>query len=802
MNYRDAITTVILFCLIFYCLALNAPSEANERKKPLTKAEIPVPRDQMPEYMLEQLKHDPFVKEHFGWKLAFCQHPMYLLIDEDRGKPTVGERIPPWGAPNKEGYVARVRRNLQSLEELPELKLNYQWSAVELQAMARSFPDVHNWMKKLYRKGSLDFLDGTYSQAHLQVLGSESNWRQFEYGREVYKELFDKKVDVYARQETGLHLQLPQLLKQFGYQFATLPAFIATLEVVDGKFEFIAREGRFEPIAGDEFVDAVGLDGSMIPTYLMPSFEEEDELQQDLFSTAKITYEFPDLDEVDREKYERYRSLFDWVLLKDALIARYKAAPPRAKAKVFTQWSYTEGVWAEELSRKIKAAEEGAVLAEQVYCMAKLAGLHVDKNDEIKEIWKTILKSQHHDISWIEVTDLRRKSINRLDKAIKTCNEMMTELAQKLVNKDNHSMTVFNGLPRERKCLVQLEGKKTLGEGSNFQQFKGKSIGFMDVPAGGFRSFELSGRSSSSKKTDLPEKIETSHYSVEFSREGLMKQITACNGKQLLNPADYLGGEIRARIAQKWVDNHKAKCAYYSGEVADILERSTSLGEIPVIERYYFFRDEPFIKAEIEFDFDGNEIGYFWLDKTKINIYYPTRGSSIYHDIPFGFVEARQNRPLFATNWLYCGGLVYVNRGTVKHWVDDGVVANVVGWGGNHFSNRLHWDWLESPQYDIRLYGKQKIEYFLMPYGEFDGRSVVQGVADVTSPVFVCEGKGEKSFYQIKDRNVAVTSLCEKQGRIWARGYKLPSRKKSKYRDWEIFNTPIEKTKPSWFFGL
>ena len=38
--------------------------------------------------------------------------------------------------------------------------------------------------------------------------------------------------------------------------------------------------------------------------------------------------------------------------------------------------------------------------------------------DEIKEIWKTILKAQHHDISWIEVTDLRGKSIDRLKKAI------------------------------------------------------------------------------------------------------------------------------------------------------------------------------------------------------------------------------------------------------------------------------------------------------------------------------------------------------------------------------------------------
>ena len=758
-----------------------------------TKDELPVPADEMPEYIFEQLQQDPFVKEHFSWKLAFCQHPMYLLIDEDRGEPTVGERVPPWGAPNATQYVERVRRNLQSLEDLPELKLNYQWSAVELQTMVQNFPDVYTWLKKLYEKGSLDFLDGSYSQAHLQVLGSESNFRQFEYGQEIYKELFDKKIDVYARQETGLHLQLPQLLRQFGYRFMTLPAFVATVEIVDGKFAFVAREGRFEPVVGDEFVDAVALDGSTIPAYLMPTFEEVDELQQDLFSTPKITYQFPDLDEVDREKYEQYQLLFDWVLLRDALIERYEVVPTRAKAKVFTDWSYIEGVWAEELLRTNKLAEEKVVLAEQLSCMAKIAGLTLDKGSQIKDIWNTILKSQHHDISWIEVTDLRRKSINRLQKAVETCNKMIMKIAEQLVEKDENSIAVFNGLPRERRCLLQLKGKKTLDGPPKLQNFKDQSIGFMDAPAGGFESFKVTKNPSSSNKAPLPEKIDTNHYDIEFSKTGLVKQITTSEGKDLLDSTDYLGGEIRARIDKKWVDNRKARFTYYTGPVFDVVERSGLLGEIPLTEVYYFFKDEPLIKARIEFDFNGNEVGYFWLDKTKINIYYPTTGSKVYHDIPFGYVQAKQQRPLFATNWLYCGGLVYVNRGTVKHWLHDGVIANVVAWGGNHFSNRLHWDWLESPQYDVRLYGKQKIEYFLIPCGQFDGSKIAQKVNDLVSPVFTCTGNGRKSFYNIKDSELLTTSIYPKNSQIWARGYKLPSDKKSKYKNWEIFNTPIEK---------
>lgn len=136
------------------------------------------------------LEEGPLLKKHFSWKLATCQHPMYLLIDEDRGIPTVGERIPHWGAPNAAEYVERVRRNLDSLEKYPDLKLNYQFSGAEMEAMAENFPDVVKWMKKHYAEGSLDFLDGSFSQPHLQVLGAESNWRQFEYGLEVFQKIF------------------------------------------------------------------------------------------------------------------------------------------------------------------------------------------------------------------------------------------------------------------------------------------------------------------------------------------------------------------------------------------------------------------------------------------------------------------------------------------------------------------------------------------------------------------------------------------------------------------------------------
>ena len=752
--------------------------------------------DEAMEYHFNEIFKDPYVKNHFQWKLFFAQHPMYLLIDEDRGEPSVGERIPPWGAKTKDEYVERVRRNLKSLDDLPELKLNYQWSALELEDLCKNYKDIYERMKNQYKNGSLDFLDGTYSQAHLQVLTSESNWRQFEYGSEIYKSLFNKKVDVYARQETGLHLQLPQLLRKFGYKFASAPAFLSTVEITGGPFEFLIQEGNIQALSGNGFIDFVGLDGSEIPFYLQvglgwDNLKLEKKMQQDMYSGPKLFNVFPDLEEVDGANFEKYYRIFDWVILKDALNEFYSDSLQKPKGRVYSNWSYNEGVWAEELFRTMRTLEAYALLAEQMNVMAFLNGSGLDRSDEIKKIWKTILKSQHHDISWIEVTDLKRKNVDLLKNAIEESKGIMNDLSSELITPDNNSLAFFNGLPRNRPALVQINKGASLSN-FEFQDYKGESYGFVDLPSGGFKSFTLNNNSVDSKEENVPESINTDYYNVDLSAEGLIGQITTGEGNKLLKADDILGGEVRARIDKVWYDNKKADVKYFTGKVFDVVERKTVINNIPLSETYYYFKHKPYIKVELEFDFVGDEVGYMWFDETKLNVYYPTVGQKVHQDIPFGYKEAKQNKPLFPTNWIECGGLVYVHRGNVKHWVKDGTIANVLAWGDNQFTNRIHWDWVVYTEYDIRLYGKQKIEYYVIPVGEFNGNKINRIVDEIISPVFNTRGNGEKSFYSEVDSSLEVTSVYLKDDKVWMRGYQMPDGNKE-YTDWEIFNKPVAK---------
>ena len=136
--------------------------------------------------------------------------------------------------------------------------------------------------------------------------------------------------------------------------------------------------------------------------------------------------------------------------------------------------------------------------------------------------------------------------------------------------------------------------------------------------------------------------------------------------------------------------------------------------------------------------------------------------------------------------------MVYVNRGTVKHRVENGTIANVLAWGDNQFTNRLHWDWIEYTQYDIRLYGKHKIEYYILPLNHSDGNKICQMVGELISPVFITTGGGEKSFYSQREKSQLVTSVFKNDEGIWIRGYHLPENGAA---DWKIFNMALENLK-------
>lgn len=754
------------------------------------------------------------------WKNVLCQHPMYLLIDRDRGKPTVRERIPPWGAPDAKEYVKRVKRNLKSLERFPDLKINYQFSGVEMEDMARDFPEVIDEMRKWVKKGRLGFIGGTYSQPHLHVFGPESNIRQFEYGLEVFKRIFDCKIISYARQETGLHQQLPQILNGFGYKFSVIPAFYWTLRFIEGSsFPEIIGNANFQSfVQGEEFTYWQGLDKSEIPLYLKSSSAhiQEDE-QRDLFHSPILCIYFPDMKEVGEDWYQEKKKKGSFHLLDEALEEQMEKYPPASRAKLYSYWSYIEGMWAEVLCRKNKEAEVKAVQAEAMLAMAHLTGGQIKETKEkLDTIWRNILTSQHHDVYWIETTDLKKKALTWLNEAIEDSEKIIKKAQSKIAKKLNTGekeekvMIVFNTLPKERKGIIRVKTEDDLKVVNDenkevpLQRMEGE-INFIDtLPAFGYRVYKLRKARNKSivKKGNLEDlEFENPYYKARIGGDGLFKSIIEKGSqKELLNINAYRGGEIRGRIRDKQVSTRDGGkvTKIEEGEIGKLIEIKGSLENIKYKERIILYDDLPIIDVNVEFSFEGDEVGLLWIDESKLNIYWPTQGGKISYDIPFGIEQGQEERPLFVTSWLDIStdecGLSYINKGTPKHWVRNGVMANVIGWGGNKFTNRHHLMWLKYTQYDLKLYGSHVVSYSIYPHKNDCSQAKVVNIAqNLSFPLlaFLENGhngslKREESFFKLSPDSLVTTSIRSLGGKVNCRVYNVGEKTSPKVKGAEL----------------
>ena len=230
------------------------------------------------------------------------------------------------------------------------------------------------------------------------------------------------RVMVYAHQEASVHDQVPQLLCAFGIPYAVVPDFLTTLVNLEPGELLLhgARGPRF--IQGSEFAGWLGLDGTKVPLYLHQPISREMTLRETLarevvlarLAAPPLIIEMPDMTAIDEVWIEKRKAL-DFVTLEQALNDRLDKNPVGPNVRLYTNWSYLEGIRAEQLSRCNLQAEREALRAEALNGLAWALGF--SEPVSTLAIWKTILKSQHHDVYCFSAPELREKAIGWLTDA-------------------------------------------------------------------------------------------------------------------------------------------------------------------------------------------------------------------------------------------------------------------------------------------------------------------------------------------------------------------------------------------------
>ena len=759
-----------------------------------------------------------------SWIWICVQHPMPLLV-QDRGVPDVLERIPPWGDPDLPSYLQKFRDVFDSMHEYPDFRMDFEISAREMEDVVEADPDIADRMAALMKEGSLGLIGGDYSQAHYHVYGPESCIRQISIGLRVFKEMFDYPIDVFFHQETGIHEQLPQILKAFGYTVAVPPRFPWAIQFLDGDLpELSSHYGTVEFVNGDEFVNWRGLDGTEIPLYLsMPAPSQSDEIievfqkhgnpdvKKEIFeggpspfeqfiererqkhpvTVPPLLIENPDMKRFSEDYFLKRGRHCRFSLMGNALKERLSQCPPVSSARLYPYWAYIEGVWAEQLSRANRKAETAAVQAESLRWIGAFltgevkegsakrdplstsgSGSLDEASRRIERIWKQILSSQHHDIYWIETTDLKRKALSWLEQARMESETLSREALESIAagvntgkGREERAVILFNPTPHRRQGVNWIELSELGDDPVQLSTLDGSPVPSQtvtmqaggetvvrrllvesEVPGLGYRTYAAAAEETAPVIAGVQKdryEFENSAYRVRLEANGIFHSLfNKSADAEMLCSDEVHGNEIRGILeGGEAVGNRKvdAEAGWTRGKIADTFTTRYNLSAIAVWQHILFYHNANHMDFFLTLDFGdkGMTLGDFWKDGEKLNVYWPfVHGVKFHHDIPFGVTEAREGRPLYCTSWIDAstekGGVTYLNRGTTKHWLQNDVLANVLAWGGNWFSNRHPGIWEYVRKYDIRLYGKHTLEYTIYVHGD----ECLNGLVPLTAEAF------------------------------------------------------------------
>jgi alpha-mannosidase len=750
---------------------------------------------------------------------------MYLIVRECA---TCAERTPPWGEPSIEGYVARIHRNVAALRRHRQLRLGYEWSGLELEQLAEDDPGALAELRALAASGSVAFYNGTYAQPHLQVLSSEANYRQFELGARVYRDLLGWQVGTYAHQEASVHDQVPQLLRAFGIRFAVMPRFSTTLRWLEGgELVVLDWQGpRF--VEGHEFVRWEGLDGSQVPLYLQlqrPGTLDDWLAAEEMAGRLRVPPLFvkvPDMVEIDDAWLERHREV-ELVLLDDALPERLRSHPARSRARLSSNWSYVEGIRAEELVRAGRRAEAAALLAEGVGALAFAAlGRPAAPLDDV---WRTILAAQHHDVACFGAPDLRDRAVCRLEEATRTADGLTDEAAGAVAagvdcpSGPGRPLVVLNAVPHASRVLVSVpSGVASVTDSSGADvpaDAAGGRLRFVaDFGGAGYATYWMRPAvgGPEPRRTDEPLTFANGSYRAVVQPDGTFTSLElVTTGDELIGPPPRCGNHLTATDSagvsprravpgarEDWqrparrprplaVERRGPAVVRHHG-LGVTLTTALDLGPgIRATLAIDLFHDLPRIDLAWTFHFDRASVGTFYDDDSKLCVHWPLAiAGEVVHDIPFGVVGALDGLPFLPASWTDVSdgtrGLAYLHRGTSKHWVSGRTLTNLFAWGEDTeaIGSRM-WRHNWPKAFDQRLNGTHVIHCAVVPHrGDwreagivglaraYNARTAARPVEPHGGPLPPC-----REVLALPDGRVSATALTTRGDDVLCRLYGL-----------------------------
>lgn len=546
------------------------------------------------------------------------------------------------------------------LEKHPEWRINLEIEPETWDTVARYEPEnferFRHWMADQSNQGRVEYVNPAYGQPYFYNISGESMIRQFRYGIRKLKTFFPSiRFTSYSTEEPCFTSALPQVLRSFGFEFASLK-------------NPNTCWGGYTRNHGGEMIAWTGPDGTQIPT--VPRYEVEaldpGSTWQTTASTNSPAYVNAALKagiqhpvgmclqdagwkngpwlNLQRQpfptKFTTWRNYFE-------NISTGRNLPEWRMSQEDVQVSLVWGAQVlQQIARQCHYTENKLTRAEKLASFASFWKGEKYPRQQLEEAWRQLMLAQHHDC-WI-VPYNGRKNDTWIDKVQRWTDDanalaessIRSSFAEQPSAKDSAAViiTAFNPNARPTTRLLRIPVTKDMLEKEwLLTDAKGRSVAFqidsagsailanLVLPPTGMSFLRLSPATTSVKSTTQPIARQQPNGLVLLETD--LYRLT-------IDPAR--GGAITSLIARQmggreWVDTKKGAglnelrgyffndSSFYSsantaaeirilenGSLCAVVEVRGKIQQHPFTQVIRMYRSDPVIDVSLRIDWQGS----------------------------------------------------------------------------------------------------------------------------------------------------------------------------------------------------
>ncbi len=690
-----------------------------------------------------------------------------------------------------------LERVLGSLERNPQIHFALEQAAHYRKLQIRR-PELFQKVKEYLQAGRLEFMGGMATTAETNFPNGECLVRNQGMGLLwLQQNMGVSPREGWLMDTFGLHAQVPQIMKQFGFRHLYADRFggnkrfdAFTAEGLDGsRVVIIGKDSASDNLLPDSQAFIFCREWKDVDLL----FQQADQLSGDL--PRLVTY-YIENEEVFSEYYlklaqDRIGRGASW---KHASYEEYSKALEAHENKLPILWGDLNpeftGTFALRTPIKTENRKAETALLDAEKWDAILGS---DKGVALEECWWDLFFCQFHDAFTGSHEDITYHNIlNRFDKVKRTAGEVQKTALQ--LEQDSGSVLCVNTLPWARKEWVELEAGQdevtVLDAGRRIPQCcrNGKVYFHGEIPAGGMKRYDIAYKEADPEPGESRERSVNKEIHNEYlhlvlnERNGIEKledtqencylsqawdfltvqkdlggmQIEDCRGSEIYATTGHISvGEVCSDAMGEWIE--------MSG-VFPVMDWNKANRLSWKIE-FTLRQGEKGLRVKVTLDWKGD------TSRIRLKIPCAMEGRDVYHEIPFGVIrrEAYPDLPTAKGEWPVQRFAALENGKMGVALINTGV-AGVEQEGRSLVSTliRAYGDgpdaWVR-PTALSRQEGVRTFEFMILPYlGNYQTAQVQKAAQEFNQRIEGIVGRSglcqeEVSFFKLEGDGLVLSAI-------------------------------------------